>query len=399
VLQLQDQVAAIQHSTTKKAYEDMLSDYDKALDSVAHYNETVLEGIENRIRAQMRLIPLDFNEEALKAAGFSAEQIREAWRVARDKREEDVRVRAQVQLGFYNLAQKRLSDEGMVYAHTLDIINERLQNRIINEAQAAKLRFDAANERSGGRLKDTEKEDEAYLRSLASLNADLAHNNVDIVVYQRSLIKLKEASGSAWAAMGQAVKGYTDQTSTLLADFFNGTSTNWHKMFASMVHDMEVAIIKAMIMKPVMDALAASLTSLTKGGGAGFFATFASYFNGSTPSTPSTGNYSNVGSGLNTSGAGGFTGKLPSVGPYSGASAAFSVAGMPTSQAKAAQPRGTGDVYLSVTVATNGSAQTQERGDNDQGIAVARSLAAKMREVIIDEQRPNGIIYDFVHGR
>jgi hypothetical protein len=296
------------------------------------------------------------------------------------------------------LAKRRANDESEIYLKTIKDINEQERLGIISAEKAMKARLDAENNRSGGRLAATATPEETYAREVAQLEA-YRKNGGDLVTYQRSLIKLKEASGSAWAAMGQAVKGYTDQTSTLLADFFNGTSTNWHKMFASMVHDMEVAIIKAMIMKPVMDALAASLTSLTKGGGAGFFATFASYFNGSTPSTPSTGNYSNVGSGLNTSGAGGFTGKLPSVGPYSGASAAFSVAGMPTSQAKAAQPRGTGDVYLSVTVATNGSAQTQERGDNDQGIAVARSLAAKMREVIIDEQRPNGIIYDFVHGR
>jgi hypothetical protein len=296
------------------------------------------------------------------------------------------------------LAKRRANDESEIYLKTIKDINEQERLGIISAEKAMKARFDAENNRSGGRLAATATPEETYAREVAQLEA-YRKNGGDLVTYQRSLIKLKEASGSAWAAMGQAVKGYTDQTSTLLADFFNGTSTNWHKMFASMLRDMEAAIIKAMIMKPVMDALAASLTSLTKGGGPGFWATFASYFNGSTPSTPSTGNYSNIGSGLNTSGAGGFTGKLPSVGPYSGASAAFSVAGMPTSQAKAAQPRGTGDVYLSVTVATNGSAQTQERGNNDQGIAVARSLAAKMREVIIDEQRPNGIIYDFVHGR
>jgi hypothetical protein len=292
---------------------------------------------------------------------------------------------------------KNLNDAAMVYEISLTKLNKLRDEGALGPGDYAKLKFGLDDAESGGFLSGNERPEEKYARDLEQLIA--RKSTMSLTTYERQLIKLKETSGSAWAAMGQVVKGYTDQTSTLLADFFNGTSVNWHKMFSSMVRDMEVAIIKAMIMKPIMDALAASLTSLTKGGGAGFFATFASYFNGSTPAPTGTGSYSNVGSGLNTSGAGGFTGKLGSLAPNSGASAAFSVAATPTSQAKAAQPRGTGDVYLSITVAPNGSAQTQESGSNEQSIAMARSLAAKMREVIMDEQRPTGIIYDFVTGR
>jgi hypothetical protein len=288
------------------------------------------------------------------------------------------------------LAKRRANDESEIYLKTIKDVNEQERLGIISAEKAMKSRFDADNTRSGGRLAANSTPEETYAREVAQLEA-YRKNGGDLVTYQRSLIKLKEASGSAWAAMGAAVKGYTDQTSTLLADFFNGTSTNWHKMFSSMVRDMEIAIIKAMIMKPIMDALAASLTSLTKGGGPGFFSTFASYFNGSTPSltqAPTGVTFPYVPGTLSTS-----------IGPNIGASAAFSGAGAAAGLATAAQPRGTGDVYLSVSVAANGSAQTQESGSNDQSIAMARSLAAKMREVIMDEQRPNGIIYNFVNGR
>jgi hypothetical protein len=370
-----EMINAIEGTNDRKIYDEILADTEHLNKANADATKSTRELTMERMRAQNALL-------TGKSKLSEAELIEAV----------NNHMAAEVQ------NYKNLNDATEIYNISLAKLNALRREGALGAGDYERLKFGLDDAKSGGLMSANERPEEKYARDMEQLIA--RRSTMSLTTYERQLIKLKETSGSSWAAMGQVVKGYTDQTSTLLADYFNGTATNWHKMFASMVKDMEVAIIKATIMKPIMDGLAASISNMTKGGGMSMWAAFLQGSGwGGTAAPAASGNYSNVGSGLNTTGAGGFTGSLGSSVQNSGLSAAFKVAGGPSSTTKAAQPRGAGDVYLSVTVAPNGTAQTQESGSNEQSLAMARGLAAKMREVIMEEQRPNGIIYDFVAGR
>lgn len=295
--------------------------------------------------------------------------------------------------------QKNINLELRVYEENMRKLNEAYDHGAVSASKYAEESFKLRDALSGGMISGNMTPQEKFAHDMEIANLRLKDNLTNTVSYNREQIKLAMGSGSAWAGMAQVVSSSVDTVSGALADFFNGTAFSWHDMFSKMARDMEIAIIKATLMKPVMDGLAASIASLTSGTNLTMWEAFlsASGFGklfggqGDAPNLPDSTsgemNFPGFATGGNISG--------PAIVGERGPELFI-----PSSSGTIIPNNalGGGTFNIQINLSGDGSSSEKSGGSTDMA-SIGNILAGRVREVIMDEQRPNGILYNFVHGR
>ena len=287
----------------------------------------------------------------------------------------------------YWAQQVLLNDANEIYANGMSKINEEYRKGALSLEKYLEQEQKLENDRSGGRLENTMTAMEKYIQELAKLDAYLAGGG-KIEIYNRSLIKLKLTSEDAWAGAANALKGYTDQTSSLLADYFNGVAGNWHDMFSKMAHDMEAAMLKAIIMKPIMDGLAASISSLTSGGNMSVWEAFLSGSgwggNGlAAPGAPAQSTW-----GMGSGGGSGDLPAWPTASPNIVPSAAMvNAAGQPSISKMGAS----GGISINSTIIVQDGQVKGGATANQSGADIAKDFEGMMNSWALKNSRPGGL--------
>lgn len=190
-------------------------------------------------------------------------------------------------------------------------------------------------------------------------------------VHQQEL-QLRMDSGDIWAGMALQIEGFSDNSSSAMARFFNGTKTGFSDMISSLLLDMEKLVIQQQLMKPLMSGISAGMGTMGDGGG---WSSFATAFTGAW-------------GGGKASGGSVYPGTTYLVGENGPELLHMGSAGSITPNGSLGQI----NAPITVIIQTDGTATTKG-GESAQNMkALGNLVASKCREVIAIESRPNGLL-------
>lgn len=216
-----------------------------------------------------------------------------------------------------------------------------------------------------------------YQTKLARLNEINATGKLSPAAYAKELHKLQLESNTVWGAMAYSIENFADRGSEAMANFLNGTKTGFREMVSSLLIDMEKLILKEQVVAPF-------LTKLTSFDWSGLFG------GGTSNTNPWGGSlYGSANGGTEYVAA--FASGTDYV-PHDGLAYIHKgEAVVPASMnGKGGQ---TVNAPITIVVQSDGTT-TAKGGDGAQNMkALGQMMAAKCREVIVDESRPNGLLY------
>lgn len=184
---------------------------------------------------------------------------------------------------------------------------------------------------------------------------------------------LRSENGDIWAGMALQVQGFSDNASSAMASFFNGTKTGFSDMISSLLLDMEKLVIKQQLMQPLMNGISAGMGTMGDGGGWGSFAEA----------------FGNAWGGAHANGGSVYSGKINLVGENG--PELF----VPSSNGSIVPNNALGGVNAPITVIVDAKTGSTEVKGGD-GLAnmqqIGKLIGVKCREVIVTESRPNGLL-------